>query len=145
MKQGLWEVSARPEKITGRFLTSVKLQGYSLALQPAHLSKERWEAFLGEKRGGCLIPSIPLGGGSAAHQQKVTWALAKAREAMDEDPHPLQSVKRGLVLQEAVVNPELEVRFPSSPRSLFLRCMAGSSVQPERRFSPGEGSQAAGR
>ena len=128
-----------------KMLTFVKLQGYTLALQPAHLSKERWQAFLGEKKGGCLIPSVPLGGGSVAHQQKVTWALAKAREAMDEDPHPLQSVRRGLVMQEAVANPELEVRFPSSPRSLFLRCTAGSSVERERRFSPGEGKPAPGR
>lgn len=129
-----------------KMLTFVKLQGYTLALQPAHLSKERWQAFLGEKGGGCLIPSVPLGGGSAAHQQKVTCALAKAREAMDEDPHPLQLVRRGLVMQEAVANPELEVRFPSSPtRSLFLRCTAGSSVERERRFSPGEGKPAPGR
>ena len=136
MKQGLWEVSARPEKITGRFLTSVKLQGYSLALQPAHLSKERWQVLLGEKKGGCLIPSIPLGGGNVGHQQKVAWALAKAREAMDEEPHPLLSTRRGLVMQEAFVNPELEVRFPSTlTRSLFLPCMAGSSVElTKRRF-----------
>ena len=129
-----------------KMLTFVKLQGYTLALQPAHLSKERWQAFLGEKGGGCLIPSVPLGGGSAAHQQKVTCALAKAREAMDEDPHPLQLVRRGLVMQEAVANPELEVRFPSSPtRSLFLRCTAGSSVERERRFLPGEGTPDPGR
>ena len=100
---------------------------------------------MGEKRGGCLIPSVPLGGGSAAHQQKITWALTKVREAMEEDPHPLQSIRRGLVVQEAVVNPELEVRFPSIPRSLFLPCMAGWSVEPERRFLPGAGSPAAGR
>ena len=31
---------------------------------------------------------------------------------MDEDPSPLQSIKKGLVVQEAVVNPELEVSFP---------------------------------
>ena len=115
---------------------SVNLQGYSLALRPAHLSKERWQELLGEKKGGsCLIPSIPLGGGgNAAHQQKVTWALAKAREAMEEEPHPLLSIRRGLVMQEAFLNPELEVRFPPSPtRSLFLPCMAGSSVEPTKR------------
>jgi len=92
VQQGLWE-------------------GYSLALQPAHLSKERWKALLGEKKGGsCLIPSIPLGGGNVAHQQKVTWALGKAREAMEEEPHPLLSIRRGLVMQEAFVSPELEGR-----------------------------------
>ena len=103
---------------------------------------------MGEKKGGCLnlIPSIPLGGGSAAHQQKVNRALAKARDAMDEDPYPLQSVRRGLVVQEVVVNPELEVRFPSSPtRSLFLPCMAGSSVERERRFLPGRERLVPGR
>ena len=117
----------------------MKLQGYSLALRPAHLSKERWQALLGEKKGGsCLIPSIPLGGGgNAAHQQKVAWALAKAREAMEEEPHPLLSIRRGLVMQEAFLNPELEVRFSSFllTRSLFLPCMAGSSVElTKRRF-----------
>ena len=143
VQQGLWEVSIRLEK---NCLTFVNFQGYSLALQPAHLSKERWQVFLGEKKGGCLIPSVPLGGGSAAHQHKVARALAKAREAMDEDSHPLQSVRRGLVVQEAVVNPELEVRFPSSPtRSLFLRCTAGWSVERERRFSPGGGKPAPGK
>ena len=131
VQQGLWEVNNGE---AGSVLTSMKLQGYSLALQPAHLSKERWQVLLGEKKGGCLIPSIPLGGGNAGHQQKVAWALAKVREAMEEEPHPLLSTRRGLVMQEAFVNPELEVRFPSFPtRSLFLPCMAGSSVEPTKR------------
>ena len=134
VQQGLWEVKSNGQ--AGSVLTSMKLQGYSLALQPAHLSKERWQVLLGEKKGGCLIPSIPLGGGNVGHQQKVAWALAKAREAMEEEPYPLLSIRRGLVMQEAFVNPELEVRFPSfHTRSLFLPCMAGSSVElTKRRF-----------
>ena len=62
-----------------------------------------------------MIPRAPLGVGTPAHHQRVAWALSKAREAMDEEPFPLQSIKKGLVVQEAVVNPELEVRFPPLP------------------------------
>ena len=65
-----------------------------------------------ESNGSCLILRAPLGVGTPAHHQRVAWALSRAREAMDEEPFPLQSIKKGLVVQEAVVNPELEVSFP---------------------------------
>ena len=141
VEQGLWEVGMAKE---GNSFIFVKLQGYSLAIQPSHLSKERWQELLGVGLLG-VIPSVPLGGSSALHQQRIAKALTKAREAMDQDPHPLLSIRRGLVVQEHIVNPEMEVRFLLFTRSLFSPCMAGSSAEPKRRFSSGGMRPAAGR